>query len=394
MSARGVGDRWILLALAGVLAALGFVLARPARVRLDAWAAAERAATLSATRPALAWDGAAWGVAYAESGVEAGGVLFRRLGADAAPLGPAVTVTPDDTDPPALAYDPGTGLWTVAWIGPRGGTPPAVWAAHLDARGAPAGAPLLVKAGDVVYGCVRVAAGPRGEAGVAWFATGQERGMRFARVSREGARIGGEAQLWSAWESPACMTLAWNGTEYGVAYVTRAAGSAADLMLGRVSGLGERLDDPTWIGPAADNRASLAWDGEAWAAAWATWTSVYFARLGPRSAPARPAGDPRAMDPSLAWIGDGYGVVWTSMDSDSGARHLVYARLAADGTPAAPVRLPLDPARDYASPALVWNGRELGLAYDRLEDGGRTSVYLARLDRDGNLLAAPALVAP
>jgi hypothetical protein len=394
MSARGAGNRWILVAVAGLLAALGFSLARPARTRVEAWVTALHRAKLSATRPALAWDGKAWGVAYAEAGVEAGGLLFRRLAADATPLGPAVTVTPDDTDPPALAFDASAGLWTVAWIGPRGGKPPALWAAHLDAHGAPAGVPLLVKESDLVYGCVRVAAGPRGETGVAWFASGGERGMRFARVSRDGARIGGDAQLWSAWESPACMTLAWNGAEYGVAYVTRAKGGDAELMLGRVSGLGERLDDPTWVGPAGDNRASLVWDGSAWAAAWATFTSVYFARMSPRSTPALPAADPRATDPSLAWTGDGYGVVWTSADSDSGAQRLVYARLAPDGTPAPPVRLPLDPAPDYASPALVWNGTELGLAYERLAPGGRLSVYLARLDRDGNLLAPPSLVAP
>ncbi len=134
-------------------------------------------------------------------------------------------------------------------------------------------------------------------------------------------------------------SIAWTGSEYGVAWMDFRDGNF-EIYFTRVSARGEEIGD--------DVRLTNAPDDSSW--------------------------------PSLVWNGGEYGVAWS--DRRGGRYETYFARISAEGAiigsefrvSAAP------PGTDDFNPSAVWTGSEYGIAWDSTRDPGDTEVYFARLD--------------
>ncbi len=99
-------------------------------------------------------------------------------------------------------------------------------------------------------------------------------------------------------------------------------------------------------------------------------------------------GTTRDREPSLAWTGTGYGMVW------SDGRLLHFAALDLAGNVVSDPRpVTLAPSRP-AHASLVWNGTEFGLAFDDLRDAPRLGrqIFFLRLGADGRRLSSETRV--
>src|SRR5262249_45582292 len=105
----------------------------------------------------------------------------------------------------------------------------------------------------------------------------------------------------------------------------------------------------------------------------------------PTSADLRVTNAPRdSRHASLAWTGRGFGIAWEdARDSTNGLDTALSSQaLAAAGQPVgANVRVTTNPA-PATTPAVVWTGREYGLAWTDERDGN-PEIYFTRLDAAG-----------
>lgn len=97
----------------------------------------------------------------------------------------------------------------------------------------------------------------------------------------------------------------------------------------------------------------------------------------------------RSEHPSLAWTGDGFGVVWHEESPTADERRLFYRRLARDGTPEGdPIPMGTDfESSDYGR--LLWNGTALALVWGDSRHEGASEIYFAHLGISGALLETP-----
>jgi hypothetical protein len=133
---------------------------------------------------------------------------------------------------------------------------------------------------------------------------------------------------------------------------------------------------------------SLAWSGTEWGVAWEDVRDgnfeIYFTRVS--AAGAEVGGDVRVTDdpavssaPVLAWSGTEWGLAWD--EERDGNREIYFATIGADGTVGTPVRVTADGA--ISSDAdLVWNGSGWTIVWRDARDGN-DEIYAVRLDADG-----------
>jgi len=165
---------------------------------------------------------------------------------------------------------------------------------------------------------------------------------------------------------------------------------------------GNRCVDPTGLGArvvsaldAADDDANaaispvLVWNGSHYGAAWVgihdDRFELWFARLG---ADGRRVGAAVRVTssasvkaiPSLAALGDGWGLAWTDVGEDDIAGYFV--RLSATGQP---VGNPEVVSRDGVNlaPRVVSNGREFGVGWYNISVTSQMSLHFARIDGSG-----------
>ena len=194
-------------------------------------------------------------------------------------------------------------------------------------------------------------------------------------------------------------SLAWNGSEYAVAFVDNRGGNA-EIFLARVAADGALLGEPVRItdSPGEGRDPSLVWTGESWAVAWVDDQEgnfeVYLALVSTAGAlaagPLRVTDDPEfSGSPSLVWTGSELVVAWN--DGRDGNFEIYLARLEPDGTTiAGDVRVTTDEAFS-ATPSLAWTGDELAMAWSDDRDGNN-EIYYARVDPAGAVIGGDVRV--
>ena len=257
---------------------------------------------------------------------------------------------------PSIAWN-GRG-YGVAWEDARTGNP-VVYFALLDARGrrtrqeVPIGNAVgAVPLGDLPPSLVWTGS----EFAVAWRNASPGNGeIFFARVDESGSRIGTPVRLTNDAADSSSPSLAWTGTEYGIAWTDTRSGSTQNVYFARVSALGAKIGS----------------DVKLTTASYPTYDQA----------------------PSLTWTGSEFGVVWQEFSLTPPEYRVRFARLNASGTRiGTDVTITSNTSGDSWLLDLAWNGSEYGLAwYDART--GNNEVYFVRIlccgeDRDGDGVAA------
>jgi hypothetical protein len=232
--------------------------------------------------------------------------------------------------------------------------------------------------------------------GVAWVQYGMgeppnnPHTVRLARLSASGELLG-QTQVSEPGFSEYPVGLVWTGSEYSLAWHDSEVYFRRVGPDGNTIGTSLRVSDSD---PSASRYPALAWTGREYGIVWyderAGARQVYFARLdagGNKIGSDTPVGDPGTVatgTQAIAWDGSTFGIAWN--DSRSGNPEIYFARISATGTKVGTdIRVTSDSASSYR-PTLVWNGTAFGVAWFDDRDGS-FAAYFALLDRDGQKLA-------
>jgi hypothetical protein len=272
--------------------------------------------------------------------------------------------------------------------------------------------------GTVDAGCPQACAAPRSAVDVPFAtAAGASGSARLARTvdgfdaawvdDRDGAleiylgrfdRFGNLLEERRVSNDPADATapsIASPGQWRAVVWVDGRHGNRKELYLSRLtdSGTFDIGEVRITSDPKDDIEPSLAWAGHRWAVAYAegrTDFDVVATLINDNGAVLVPVGNPvssgagSARNPSLAYHGSGFGVVW--QDDRHGDTEIYFRGLDADLVPTGPeVRL-TNALGASTRPELVWTGDRFGLVWQDERDGN-AEVYAALLDTVGALLA-------
>jgi len=237
------------------------------------------------------------------------------------------------------------------------------------------------------------------EFGLAWYDTrdGSEE-IYFARIDGASAKIGADVRVTNASGVSAHPSLVWSGSEYGLAWDDQRDGNAEIYFVrmsagGAASGAEVRVTDATGV----SSRPSLQWTGSRYCMAWGdereTTGRIYFVCLDPSGVPVGAeapvtGATGSAADPSLAWTGTGFGVAWADYRSIN--NDIYFALLGPDGAMVGTeVRITTDDQTDV-EPFIAWKGDEFGIVWTNW--GGYSDCYYGRISASGVLEEADLAV--
>jgi len=230
------------------------------------------------------------------------------------------------------------------------------------------------------------------EYGVAWsdYRDGNYE-IYFARINSSGVKQGSDTRITNASVGAGYPSLAWTGTEYGVAWSEYRDGNY-EIYFARINSSGVKQDSDVRITNAteASSLPYLVWTGTGYGLSWEDERDgnfeIYFARV--NAAGVKQSSDVpitniswSSFDPSLVWTGTEYGVAWE--DYSAGNLEIYFARISSAGVKQGPdVRITNASGYSYR-PSLVWRGSEYAVAW---EDNryGNYEIYFARLYPDGS----------
>jgi hypothetical protein len=193
--------------------------------------------------------------------------------------------------------------------------------------------------------------------------------------------------------------IAFDGTNYLVAWDEKIGFSSPTNLNGmRVSPGGITITGPFVISNAVGNQlsASLAFDGTNFLAVWqddrAGQNDIYASRISTSGTVLDTAGTPVGataqfqINPSVAFSGSNYLVVWEDYRNTATVGDLYGARVGLDGTVLDPSGLPLlQTAGNQTQPALTWMGSQYLLTWQDLRSG-TGDIYASRVNAAGSLL--------
>lgn len=218
----------------------------------------------------------------------------------------------------------------------------------------------------------------------------------FARISTAGARIGSELRVTSNSSSTQNPSLAWNATEYALAYADSRSNNY-EIYLSRITAAGAEIGDDARItyNYNSSDFPSMVHNGTEYGLAWIdsrySYPDVWFNRLSNAGIPQISdrqvtAATSEKENTTLAWTGSEYGMAWR--DYRDGSYQIYFARVNTEG-----VKIGGDVRISYggwhqSNPSLVWAGSEYGIAW-------RDEVYLYfnRLSVDGTRLGSDLRIA-
>jgi hypothetical protein len=219
------------------------------------------------------------------------------------------------------------------------------------------------------------------------------RELYFAAVGTDGLKQGADVRVTQASGYSGYPSVAWNGSQLGVAWEDGRLGSD-EVFFTRLDVSGATLGTQSPLSSASGLAydPTVVWSGGEFGVAWEdngiNQSEIFFGRAGADNLPvATPveitvaAG--RSMRPSAAWTGTDVALAWE--DDRSGAMEMRFARQAGSGAV---------PGNDTGettggSPALgaslAWNGSHLALAWEDTR-AGNSGIYLVLLQADGTRL--------
>lgn len=373
-------------------------------------------------QPSVAWNGNAYGIAWRDGRDKNGDtnneIYFAAVDATGSKISPdrRVTMALGNSRSPSLVWT-GTG-YGLAWVDDRDGND-AIFFARLSRDG--------IKLGQDI----RVTAMPGLSTHPALTWTGAEYGIAyqdlrdmnseiyFSRLDREGVRIGNEVRITADPGVSELPSLAWTGSEYGLAWVDdRIATSNKEIFFARLNGSGVKLtasDVRLSSASGTSTQPTLVWTGTEYGLAWSDDRDgignreIYMLRLSSSGAPLisetrLTIKDKLSLAPRLAWTGSEYGIAWRDTFFNGG--EVFFARVGADGLKiGADLRVSMDLGLESREPALAWAGTEFGVLWRDTEinlqrlacgcadgDGDGTTSCLDCDDADPQLQTDPGSV--
>ncbi|MBW2263916.1 MAG: hypothetical protein JRG91_18300 [Deltaproteobacteria bacterium] len=276
--------------------------------------------------PRLAWTGSQWGVAWSYQDSTTEEIHFVRVNPDSLTHGA-----------PAPLVDSLNTLGTVdlVWSGDRFGL---AWNAYtgvhhaiffqiVDADGAPVGTPAEVSAHENHNGFPSLAWSGT-EFGLAWqderddldpMSSPQITDIYFRRVDTDGVVAGASVRITNATVQCQMPSLAWSGTEYGVAYQKQQEAMTPDISFRRISGTGSPAGleiDLTISETTFNDYPDLTFTGSELGLVYNSNTELSLIRLysdGTRVQEDIWINDlvnPAQLAPAIVWNGERYAIAW------------------------------------------------------------------------------------
>ena len=336
--------------------------------------------------PSLAWSGSEYGVAWQDTRDGTSQIYFARVQPDGLKLGTDVRISngTDAAGRPSLVWSGSE--YGLAWDDTRHGDR-EIYLVRISPAGAK-GTDVRVTVDSADQGMPSLA-WSGSEYGVSWHGYGFGGGeIFFARVSDVGVKIGSDVRITTDFNSSGYASLAWASSQYGVAWHDDRDGSS-EIYFVRISGAGAKLGTDTRISdlPTQSRAPSLAWSGSEFGVAWDDMRDgseeIYFSRISETGAKAgtdervseTPDGSSGAV---LAWTGSDYVASWH--DLRHGSFNVYIAVLSPAGAKSGnDVRIVVWDWMASLAPTLDWTGSEMGLSF-RDTRSGISQIYLTRVD--------------
>ncbi len=376
----------------------------PARSLLDSTGIPIHVGSGSQYLPYVAFGDSAYLVVWQENYNEVWGARVTPAGEVLDRSGIAISTTGYDESRTAVAFDGGNFL--VAWADSR--NPLDVYGARVTPGGVVLdSAGLPISTAEHFQAVPAIAFGGSGCL-VVWLdgRSASSCDIYGARVTAGGAVLdtNGLAISTTAYgqETPA---VAYDGTNYLVAWADGRAGGASDIYGARVTSAGTVLD-PSGIaistGESYEGEPAVAFDGANYLVVWDDRRSgrlpdVYGARVTPEGVLLDSAGIPISVDTSAQWsvdlASDGHNFLVVWCDSRNGeyeyGKYDIYgARVTSTGevldTTGFPISVEAEPKH---SPTLAFDGQNFLVAWsDQRGGGGHDDIYGARVTLEGVVL--------
>jgi len=229
--------------------------------------------------------------------------------------------------------------------------------------------------------------------GVSWSeGANNEAYTLFARIAADGVKTGSDLTVSAVARSEHMSSLAWSGSQYGVAWTDTRSSGQWDIYFQRVAADGTAVGSNINVtpNPNGSGESSIVWTGSQYGVAWhdnrdANW-EIYFALLDANGATIGShvrvtSNGSESKHPTLAWTGSEFGVAWTDL-RDGANGEIYFARLSSAGVKdGGDVRITSDGARS-AAPSLSWGGTHYGVAWEDERDGN-AEIYFAWISPAG-----------
>jgi hypothetical protein len=294
----------------------------------------------ASTHPAMAFNGARWGLVYADDSVDNLELYFRAVSATGQPLGAPVRLTsaPLDSDWPDVVW---TGSeFAVAWEDERAGA--------------------------------------------------NRQDLYFMRFDASGTRLGNEVRVTTDPQRQGYPILKWSGQAFGLAWTDWRDGNR-EIYFRRLDVNGQLIGNEVRVtSNAADSAwADLAWnpDRREWALVWHDTrdgnAEVYFQRLDEQGV--KLGGEVRLTTatgfsgyPSIDWSGFEYGVSWQDERLTTGRPSIYFMQLSGVGVKNGnDLKLSSGSGSSTFTTAL-WNGSTFAFCWrDDRHGAGNTELYFA-----------------
>ncbi len=202
-------------------------------------------------------------------------------------------------------------------------------------------------------------------------------------------KVGGDVRVTSTADDSWAPSVAWTGSEYGLAW-EEDVDDYSEIFFLRLSPLGQNIGLKKRITTTTDisYSPSIMWTGSEFGLAWTDGRDgnfeVYFSRVS--AAGVKTLADKRityndtdAIQPVLAWTGSEYGLSW--IDGNQATPMACFRRIALNGDTVAPEEIISSGGSDMYYPDLVWAESVFAMAWQ--ENYG---VRFTRLAADGSTL--------
>jgi hypothetical protein len=413
--------------------------------------------------PSLAWTSSEYGISWEEDRDGNKEIYFTRLDSSGIKIGSDIRLTNDAE----YSADPCL-VWTgseygVSWYDGRDGNS-EIYFAKVDSSGTKIGSDVRVT-NDSANSYIPSLAWTGSEFGHSWYDDRDGNNeIYFARMDSAGNKIGSDMRVTNDSFISNAPSLVWAGSEYGVTWYDDRDDDDADgtieneIYFTRISCCddadgdgyteceGDSNDEDPAINPGAaevcdgkDNDSdgsidegcdtycddpgnpgsefritynngstyypSMVWTGRMYGISW--WDSrdgnyeIYYAAVDSSGQKIDPPGDVRVTydssyseEPSLIWTGKEYGVAWQDLRNGGPWKYEIYfVRFDTDGNKIGSdvrVTYSYDSSRSYR-PSLAWTGNEYGIAWYDNRDGNN-EIYFTRLDSVGNKISSDVRV--
>jgi len=349
-------------------------------------------AQFDSSAPAIAWNGIDYGLLWKDSRNGDQEIFFTRMTPAGVKVGSDVPVTGScsDCNSPRL-------VWNGAEYGAVWTQNGAITFQRLDRAGATLGSavPLIDPAGSSADNPDIVWTGS--EYGVAWDEFVGPQQIRFVRLDKAGTVLSQylhitDDTLFFGNERP---RVSFGGGKYAVVWAGN-NGSQLEVFFKRVDprqGLLPSLQITTHN--AGTRHPEIAWNGTEWGVAWQdhrTFTEVYFQRVtagglknGAELQVTNAAG--ASNDPVIAWTGTEYGIAWD--DDRTADQEIWFARVSSAGAKQGSDLQLTTTAGGSQHPTLAWGGGKYGLAWNDDRFAGDQEILFMRegcncVDGDGD----------